>query len=150
MDQRIKKFISAQTCATICYVNAEGNPSCFNCYFAFNSEEGLIYYKSSPNSQHSVNILSSPNIAGTILPDKLNTLQIKGVQLEGVSLPQDAQRIKTASTYYYKRHPIAISIPGEICTIQINRIKFTDNSFGFGKKFLWSRDGTSETLAPVV
>ena len=78
-------------------------------------------------------------MAGTILPDKLNVLQVKGVQFEGVILPQDHPASKSASTHYYKKHPMAIAMPGDIWTIQVNSIKFTDNSLGFGKKLTWSR-----------
>jgi uncharacterized protein YhbP (UPF0306 family) len=30
-------------------------------------------------------------------------------------------------------------MPGEIWTIKINRIKYTDNTLGFGKKIIWER-----------
>ena len=67
-------------------------------------------------------------------------MQIKGIQLEGIVLSLDDPQANHASSHYYKKHPMALAIPGEIWTIQINTIKFTDNSFGLVKKTSWNRN----------
>jgi uncharacterized protein YhbP (UPF0306 family) len=140
MNENINDFIAKQTCGSLCCVDENGMPYCFSFFYAFNSTEGLLYYKSSDYTKHSTIIKANPVVAGTILPDKLNVLQVKGVQFEGIILSLDHPASKTASTHYYKKHPMAIAMPGDIWTIQVNNIKFTDNSLGFGKKITWSRN----------
>lgn len=139
MKRIIIQFIKKQTCASICCADKKGNPYCFSCFYAFNSDEGLLYYKSSSGTRHSELISENPSVAGTILPDKLNKLMIKGIQFEGVVLPDFNSLSKNAAAFFYTQHPMALAMPGEIWTIQINSIKFTDNSLGFGKKIAWVR-----------
>ena len=139
MEKRIVQFIQKQTCATICCVDEQGKPWCFSCYYAFNPEEGLLYFKSSPGSHHATVIKRNPLIAGTILPDTLSKLQVKGVQFEGI-VPEDSHLLlKEASGFYHNKYPIALAMPGEIFVIRIDRIKMTDSTLGFGKKISWNR-----------
>lgn len=140
MNDTIIKFLEKQTCATICCVDEGGKPYCFSCFYAFNAEEGLIYFKSSAESYHSILMKKNSFIAGTILPDKLKTLVVKGVQFEGDVVGTDDSLMKQASAYYHKRHPLALAMSGDIWIIQMNNIKMTDSTMGFGKKITWSSD----------
>ena len=141
MNEIIIQFIQKQTCATICCIDEQGKPYCFSCFYTFNPEERLLYFKSSVDSHHSVLMKKNPFIAGTILPDKLNALLVRGIQFEGIVLDEHHPFKKTASNFYHKKHLIALAIPGEIWTVQINYIKMTDSTKGFGKKITWSRSG---------
>jgi uncharacterized protein YhbP (UPF0306 family) len=140
MDGKIISFIKKQTCASICCVNEAGSPCCFSCFYAFNSEKGLLYFKSSIKAHHSSILTNNPAIAGTILPDKLNVLVVKGLQFEGIVLPGDHPAGKHASANYHKKYPFALTMLGEIWTIQINSIKMTDSAIGVGKKISWKRN----------
>ncbi len=86
MNKAIIQFIKEQTCAGICCVDETGKPYCFSCFYAFNAEKGLLYFKSSRESHHAVLLMKNPLVAGTILPDKTSTLKVKGLQLEGMVL----------------------------------------------------------------
>ena len=139
MKDRIDKFIEKQTCASVCCMDERNLPYCFSCFYFYNREETLLHYKTTANTHHAELLLKNPAIAGTILPDKLNMIRIKGVQLTGMVLSNDHPLAKNASAGYYKKYPVALSMPGEIWTIQINTIKFTDNTLGFGTKMKWER-----------
>ncbi|MDP1843843.1 MAG: hypothetical protein Q8K64_10515 [Sediminibacterium sp.] len=139
MNQQIFNFIQQNTCANICCINAIMQPYCFTCYYLFNSTEQLLYYKSTLDTAHSVNILAKSNIAGTILPDKLNKLKVKGVQFEGIVLDNANPMVKRASIAYHKKYPMALAVPGNVWVIQLNHIKYTNNALGFGKKLHWIR-----------
>lgn len=139
MNQQIFNFIQKQTCANICCINNVMQPYCFTCYYLFNSTEQLLYYKSSFNTTHSVNILANANVAGTILPNKLNKLQVMGVQFEGIVLHTDDPIVQVASIAYHKKYPMALAVPGSVWVIQLNHIKYTNNALGFGKKLHWER-----------
>lgn len=146
MNENISAFLQEQTCATVSCIGEKGHPYCFTCFYVFNSEDGLIYFKSSSDSLHSSYLKKNPVVAGTILPDKFNKLQIRGIQLEGVLLENNHPLARSASGHYHKKNPLALAMPGEIWTIQINRIKFTDSKMGFGKKLTWIRSGQEKTV----
>lgn len=146
MNERISHFIAQHTCANICTLNENDTPYCFTCFFAYNSKEQLLLFKSSTDTTHSINILRNPVVAGTILPDKLNKMQIKGVQFEGTILPFDHPLAKQAATDYYLKNPMAVAVPGEVWTVQLQKLKYTDNTLGFGTKLHWVRETTNEQL----
>lgn len=137
MNPAIIRFLQGQSCATVCCVNEQGKPWCFNCFYAFNEAKGLLYFKSSSNSYHSNLLKNNTSIAGTILPDILNILLTKGLQFEGKIIEQtnDDELFKN----YYKKHPMALAMPGDLWTIFLNTIKMTDSTLGFGKKISWIR-----------
>ena len=83
--------------------------------------------------------MNNHRIAGTILPDKLNVVTIKGIQFEGIILNNDDPLTLQADVQYYKKNPRALAMPGEIWTVQIENVKMTDSTFGFGKKIAWNR-----------
>lgn len=140
MNESIIKFLSRQSCASICCMHENGSPYSFICYYAFNPNEGILYFKSSSNAYHIKQLEKNAAVSGTILPDKLNKLQIRGIQFEGRFLPEGESSESNASSCYYQKHPIARAIPGEVRAVQINKIKFTDNTLGFGKKSEWERE----------
>ena len=137
MDKRIIQFISKQTCATVCCIDQTGRPYCFSVFYAFDADRGLLFYKSANNTKHSPLLSINPVVAGTISPDRLNLLQIKGVQFEGSVLAFDDPLTINASCHYYNKHSLARTMPGEIWTIEITNLKFTDNTLGFGSKTIW-------------
>ncbi len=139
MNELIQQFIEANTCATICCIDEAALPYCFNCYYAYNRKNQLLYYKSSLDTQHSIHILINRQVAGSILPDKLNKLQVKGIQFQGTVLAEEHPLAVHAPADYYLKNPMAIAVPGQVWTVQINQIKYTDNTLGFGKKLAWSR-----------
>lgn len=143
MNERIRKFIKKQTCATVCCADESGKPYCFTVFYAFDFDKALLFYKSSKDARHSLLLKDKPDVAGTILPDKLSLLAIKGIQFEGSVLVASDSVNKTAASIYYAKHPIARATTGEIWAIRVNYIKFTDNSLGFGRKLLWSREKLS-------
>ena len=139
MDQRIIQFIKGQQAASICCQDAEGHPYCFTTFFAFDADRQLLFYKSSADAYHAHVMEPGHRVAGTILPDQLNRLAIKGVQFTGTVLPLN-DPLSNAGSVYYTRYPFAIAMPGDLWTVQLEMVKFTDNTLGFGKKTLWRRE----------
>lgn len=73
MDVRIQRFIFSHNCATICCIGENGEPHCFNCYYVCDSEDGMLCFKSSLSSKHSVLMQKKSAVAGTILSDYNNS-----------------------------------------------------------------------------
>ncbi len=136
----IHHFISNQTVASICCTNNVGELHCFCCYYAFDANTGMLYFKTGEQNQHMLWMQQYPQIAGTILPDKLNKLQVKGIQLNGVLLPVGDEAAKNASKRYHLKYPFSLALPGTVQTIRIDQLKMTDNSLGFGGRLVWERD----------
>lgn len=143
MDETIIRFLKGQTCATICCTDEAGKPYCFNCYYLADGHKGLLYFKTSADTHHASLLAGNPVIAGTILPDKLIKLVVRGVQWQGELLPLLHPLAKDAYLQYHRKYAMALAIKGEVFTIQINSIKMTDSSLGFGKKTSWSREALS-------
>jgi len=139
MKDPIDTFISQQTAASICCIDEKGMPYCFSCFYSYNSKDHLLYYKSSRDTHHSILLMDKPQVAGTILPDKLQKLLVKGVQFEGTLLAEEDPLAQNAAAQYYLKNPMAMAIPGLVWTIRIDNFKMTDSSLGFGKKILWNR-----------
>jgi uncharacterized protein YhbP (UPF0306 family) len=139
MNEHIFRFLKQQTCATICCTDTEGNPYCFNCFYAFNQEDKLLYFKSSPDAYHSKLLVKKSVIAGTVLPDKLDKLMTKGIQLQGKVLDHLHPLALGASVDYHKKHPIALAMKGEVFTIFLDSIKMKDSHLGFGNSMVWKR-----------
>lgn len=140
VNTHISLFLEKQTCASVCCADEQGNPYCFSCFYVFNSRDVVLYFKSSASAHHSSILEKNPQVAGTVLPDKLNILQVKGIQFEGELLSAGHQLSKKAAAGYYKKYPAALAMSGDIRAIRINHIKFTDNTLGFGTKIPWYRE----------
>ncbi len=140
MNETIIQFLQEQTCASICCVDESGKPYCFSCFYAFNSTAGLLYFKSSANSLHAGLMKENPFVAGTILPDKLNKISVKGIQFEAIVLDTQQPLVNQTLGIYLKKHPMALAIPGDIWALQINHIKMTASTLGSGKKIIWDRE----------
>lgn len=137
MNERIVGFLNGQKVACVCCVDDEGRPYCFSCFYAFDSERQLIYFKSGSGAHHSQLLLNHSSVAGTIQPDKLNPLAIKGIQFTGRILPAHDERCAHAAASYHKKYPFALAMPGEVWTLQLETLKMTDNTLSFGKKLHW-------------
>ena len=144
MNKTILEFISHQKTASFCCTDQDGLPYCFSCFYAFGEEEGILIFKSSAESHHGRLLANKIKMAGTILPDKLNLLAIKGIQLSGLLLNDGHPLSRQSSIHYYSKFPFATAIPGKLWTIQLTRVKMTDNTLGMGHKITWE---LNESLA---
>jgi uncharacterized protein YhbP (UPF0306 family) len=140
MNDKILAFLKKQTAASISFVNEINEPCSFSCFYAFNSTENLLYFKSTASAYHSKILLQNPKVSGTIMPDKLNKLAVKGIQFTGVVLKESDPLCMDAFKIYHSKFPMALAIPGEVRTIQLNQLKMTDNVPGIFKKHSWQRE----------
>ena len=139
MNEAIINFLQEQTCATLCCTDVDGQPYCFSCYYVFDKEIELLYFKSSADAHHSVLLNKKPELAGTVLPDKLNKLMIRGIQLQGEVLPHLHPWAKDASARYHKKYPMALAVKGDVYTVMLKAIKMTGSKLGFARKINWKR-----------
>ena len=138
-NEHIDQFISRQTVASVCCTDAAGSPWCFSCYYSFEPHDHLLYFKSDLNTKHLGMLLQDNRVAGTIVPDKISKLQVRGIQFEGEWLAADDPEAAGASKHYHQKYPFALAMPGTVYAIRLNFLKMTDSTLGFGTKLLWHR-----------
>ena len=140
MNKDIVKFISKQKTASICTTDTNGNPYCFSCFFAYDADHSVLFYKTHADSHHAALMMIKKEVAGTILPDRTDPVIVRGLQFEGRVLSPDHPMAAHASSKYHLRFPFALAMPGDLWAIQVDHIKMTDSSKGFGYKVNWERD----------
>lgn len=138
--KNITEFLNENKIATVCFVDNENNPYCINCFYTFDEPSQSLVFKSSHGTTHHSFIKADKNIAGTILPNSIDFLKIKGIQFTGKL--QDDKQISTLnlSSKYIKKYPMSLAIPGYVWAIKFEFIKLTDNTLGFGNKTVWKND----------
>lgn len=137
--KRINDFIKTNKILTLCCVDAESKPYCFHCFYAFDEEHDLLFFKSSPDTFHAGLLAQNPMVAGSILPPKIELLALKGIQLTGAVFYNNLPAEVDPEAFYHKKFPIAVAKPGKVWCIQLEMVKMTDNTNVFGKKMLWQR-----------
>ena len=136
MRKEIISFISENKIASITCLNENGLPYCFHCFYAFDAQNYFLFFKSSLSTQHAKFLLNNPNVAGSILPDKINFTALKGAQFSGKLIDKYPANV-SPSAFYHKHLPMALTKPGQVWTIKLEELKMTDNSLLFGKKLEW-------------
>lgn len=145
VDERIVSFLRAQTVLTIATSDAN-IPYCATCFYAYSTEYNVLVFKSSPDTTHISQGLANCHVAGSVLPDKLITGKVKGIQYSGVFEKPGGELQAEVQKEYYKKYPFALAMGGDLWIIKLSWIKFTDNTLGFGKKLTWgelSQEGIS-------
>lgn len=140
VNKAIIDFINENQVASICCIDEHNIPHCFHCFYAFDEKNYLLFFKSSRSTIHSKLLTENSNIAGSILPEKLNFMALKGIQLSGRVI-YDASSMKLdPGTFYHKKFPLAFAKAGDVWCIELLKLKMSDNTILFGKKINWERN----------
>jgi uncharacterized protein YhbP (UPF0306 family) len=137
-DKLIASFFKAQTVFTLA-TSVQDQPYCSTCFYAYSEEHNMLVFKSSEQTDHIKQALMNNLVSGSVLPDKLQRGKIKGIQFKGKLVEPESQRLSDLKKTYYTKYPFALAMGGEVWTIELSWIKFTDNTLGFGKKIKWER-----------
>jgi len=135
MLEEIVEFINTNRVATVCCVES-GLPHCFNCLYAYLPELSAIVFKSSATTLHSAVMQQSVPVAGTIYYMDKTGFDTTGVQFYG-KVTGKIESVKNATKTYYKRYPFALLMPGEICVVAFDKLKFSKTTNGIKRKHTW-------------
>lgn len=117
----------------------DGEPWAASCFYAFDQANPSLIILSDEATKHGAAMLAHPRVAGTIAGQPSLIPQIKGVQLIAtVHCLADGSDAE-AYALYCQRHPIARLKRSRVWRLQLQELKFTDNSFLIGQKTHWSR-----------
>ena len=136
MDERIVKFLKKMHLASVCVIDDEGQPYAFSAFYAFDEVNFSFLLASSHESSHVKFLKNSKLVAGTVALDTKIVGKIEGVQFQGVMGEASASEREI----YFKRFFYAKAMDPKIWCINLEKLKFTSNILGFGKKIKWERN----------
>ena len=138
LSEKIVLFLKKSTNLTLA-TSINNIPYCANCFYAYDAERNLLIFKSDRETHHIEEALLNNKVAGTVLPDKLDSKKIKGIQFSGIFIDAKDELLDSFKKIYYRKYPFALTFAGEIWAVELTNIKMTDNTLGFGKKIHWKK-----------
>lgn len=139
IDQRILDFIGEHHVLTVACASQSGEPWCANAFYVFDEQEKGFIITSEEKTLHAHLFLENPRVAGTVVLETEQIGKIQGLQFAGTVRRCDGGLFDRCRLLYLKRFPYAVFKGGEVWLITLDRLKYTDNRLGFGKKLLWQR-----------
>ena len=136
MDERIVKFLKKMHLASVCTIDDEGQPYAFSAFYAFDELNFSLLLASSDERSHVKFLKNSKLVAGTVALDTKIVGKIEGVQFQGVMREAKENEIEI----YFKRFFYSKAMNPKIWSISLEKLKFTSNVLGFGKKIRWERN----------
>ena len=134
MDKLITKFLQNNQLLSFGVIDDDGVYSA-SCYYAFDEKNISLLIKSDPESKHIKLADKNPKIAITIARDSKKLLLIKGVQIKAIF----AKSNNDEKEIYYSRFPFAKLGTGEIYTLKILWLKYTDNKLLVSNKIIFTK-----------
>ena len=138
MDDRIVRFIRRHHVMTLASVNAEGEPWSCNLFYAWLPELDALVFTSQTGTRHTREIEENSFVSASIVLETRIVGRIQGLQIQGTTerVAENSQVRKT----YLKRFPYAVFAPGELWILKFTKLKYTDNTLGFGTKLHWNSE----------
>jgi hypothetical protein len=150
LTSRVQDFLARHKTMTLATAGADGAPQAAAVFYA--ADEAMdLFFLSSPNSRHSLNLARQPRVAATIQADNQAWQSIQGLQIEGTAhVVEGAAGLAHALRVYAVRFdflrgllgvenagPAALRGPLASSRFYILRpawLRLIDNKLGFGHK----------------
>jgi uncharacterized protein YhbP (UPF0306 family) len=140
IQDTIKGFLIHNKVAAVCFVDEDNKPYCINCFYVFDDEKNILIFKSSTGTIHHNLIKPIACVSGTILPETLDVLKLKGIQFIGKIIDKKEVENLKLNSKYLKKYPMSLAIIGYVWAVRLDYLKLTDNTLGFGNKIIWKAD----------
>ena len=121
--------------ASVCAIDDDGQPYAFSAFYAFDELNFTLLLASCDESSHVKFLKNSKLVAGTVALDTKIVGKIEGVQFQGVM----REASESGREIYFKRFFYAKAMDPKIWSISLEKVKFTSNTLGFGKKIFWQK-----------
>jgi len=129
INPKIVNFINKHHLLTLA-TSCENKPYCASCFFVFEKEVPCFIIATDEKTRHGSEALLNPQVAGTIALETNMVGKIQGIQFSGLFRVASVMEKMT----YFKHFPYALAMNPSLWSIDIETMKFTDNTLGFGKK----------------
>ena len=148
IDSRILDFIGEHHVLTVACASrqAAGAPAsslelwCANAFYVFDPQEEGFIITSEAKTRHAQLFLENPQVTGSIVLETETVGMIRGLQFSGTVRRCESGLFDRCRLRYLKRFPYAVFKGGEVWLIIPDKMKYTDNRLGFGKKLLWEKE----------
>lgn len=137
-EKRITSFINRHHVLTLATCN-NNRTWCSSCFYVYDSHNASIIFTSDIDTQHAIEAIKNPIVAGNIVLETKAIGKIQGAQLTGTLQKTEGDLHKKSKLLYLKKFPFAILANTDMWVLEIETIKLTDNRLGFGKKLYWNR-----------
>ena len=134
LAQSIVTFIKKHHVLSLCTCK-DSIPYCANCFYVFDALHVSFVIATDAKTRHGREALANAHVAGTIALETKIIGKIQGVQFTGLF----KEASKEESKAYFKRFPYALAMLPALWSIEIDYLKFTDNTLGFGEKLEFRR-----------
>lgn len=139
MDQRIIDFIGEHHVLTVACASRTGGLWCANAFYVFDEQAVAFIVTSEERTLHAQYFLENPAVTGSVVLEMETVGLIRGLQFAGTVRRCEGGLFDRCRLKYLKRFPYAVFKGGEVWLITLDRMKYTDNRLGFGKKLYWNR-----------
>ncbi|MBB1580321.1 YhbP family protein [Serratia sp. OS31] len=136
--QPIVHFLSKQHVLTLCAGNGM-DMWCANCFYVFDAERMALWVMTETHTRHGELMLQNAGVVGTIAPKPKTIALIRGIQYRAQATMLNGEQEALARARYCKRFPIAKMMKAPVWQLDLQEVKMTDNTLGFGKKLHWAR-----------
>ncbi len=136
---KITDFVKKHHVITVA-TSKDGQPWCFNAFYAFDEENKSFIITSHDDTRHIQEVLQNVKIAGSVVLETEIVGKVQGLQFSGEMTLCEGESENHAKKVYIKRFPLTTLTPKILWDIKIFEAKYTDNTLGFGKKLLWSKN----------
>lgn len=136
-DERIVKFLKKHHVLTLATVSAEGAPYCSNAFYAYDSERNIFAFAANDATRHATEMKAEPRVAASVVLETRIVGKVQGAQICGTATDGDDEDKRI----YLKRFPYAAAMSDlTVRRLTPEYIKLTDNTLGFGKKLIWTKE----------
>ncbi|MFA5712634.1 MAG: hypothetical protein WC960_00460 [Bacteroidales bacterium] len=137
--KRVVQFLEREHIATFT-LQFEGELWSWHAFYRYLPQENLLITLSTPDSRHATLLaqMESPIVSGGISVKSRVVKKIRGVQFLAVAERGSQETFSRYRSKYLSRFPQAVLYPkGELWLFTLNYIKYSDNRFKFGEKYIW-------------
>ncbi len=134
MESKITKFISKHHVLTLATMGEEG-VYCANAFYAFDEQGAALIFTTDISTRHGAQMAVNPRVAASIVLETKVVGRVQGAQITGRVVAANDQDRKL----YLSKFPYAVVMELNIWRLEIDFLKLTDNTLGFGKKLIWNR-----------
>lgn len=139
-NHKIIKFIKQQHVLSLSVILPNNRPWACNVFYVFDEDLLCLYILSELKTEHAKAMLINPSVAGTINITPKTVAQIQGIQFQAIATQLVDKNAEQAYKLYYLAFPFARIIKAPIWSLQLQKLKMTNNLMGFAHKTHWSRN----------
>lgn len=141
VDPRMLKFLRRHHILTLATC-VDSMPWCCTCFYVFDVDNQRFILTSDKNTRHINEVFANQQVAGSIALETRIIGKIQGIQFSGRIEEIGNDSVADARKQYLKRFPYAAPFIGStaLWSIEVDHLKMTDNTLGFGKKLFWYKN----------